>query len=951
MKVLPFLLIVFLLITAIDISFATSWTVGVGGDEWVGNVTMDDVSENANGYIELDESIIDSYDTSNYNDYYASGTVTVAYGQAISISSGNHTLTKAAFYLRRQGANTDFSMAVKVWNCSGTPGTDGIPTGSALATSDTVLGTDIPSSFGLVNFTFSTPYQLQDGTDYCIGAEIISQTSGYPWWGYDWSSPTHSGNLFVGKPSTGYNSHSNQDIIFYLYEHFTSGNLSIIVKDAEAISGGSAGDVFKNATIEGVNVTDTWFHGYWNYSTDNSSFAIEDLGNLTAGANVVFSNQTRYGSMVVELNTNNATLTSVLHNVTLYAGAGGAAAPSITSYAPTATIWPEVQDSQLFNVTVDQSTQCRWYINGTLTQTNATPSATHAYTNTSLKCGGCNVTASVNNTNGTDSQTWLFEVGADSIDMVILSEDQNNLSCLISWNTTRIGSNVTHWNVSYNHTTQYYIYHFRYDNVTIIVEQTATTNNETLWFNSSTLLPIGIYYINATAVTVPGISNIQNGSVNTTAQWVSWTVNQSANNIVVYDNGSVNASSTACEGQWSATHACANASDGNWSSYAESAGALTSYAYFNYTVPTAANQVESLWHIKSSADNENLTVPSTCWGGTLYLRARCSDIANSVLWQCDDGPGWTTLHTSVANIVYEQEMLFKYVSTWDNATAAPNITLTGLAANAGYNYSVRSCNATNNSLCSNSSIYSFTTAASMYTISGFILNATSGAGISGATVTGNGSLGGTSSGVDGNYSYSNVVNGVYSISASAAGYASNSTVVTVVGSDMTNQNITLSESGTNTVYACANELIMLNNWSAASQTFAQIDANLTNTSSYSYYNGTKFIDYWSGYPTNSAEIVPKNESCFIMFTADTTVECEPLSGDLTIPDATWFYTFLPGTVHKTVTDIDTSMTADGGDIWSLYRWDNVSQSYNTSGTVQPNEGVVVYSNTTFVWSV
>jgi hypothetical protein len=146
----------------------------------------------------------------------------------------------------------------------------------------------------------------------------------------------------------------------------------------------------------------------------------------------------------------------------------------------------------------------------------------------SLSGGGCNVTAAVNNTNGTDSQTWLFEVGADSIDMIILSEDQNNDSCLIRFDVPRIGTNVTHWNTLYNHTEEGRTYHKCFDNGTSIIQQTATSDNETLWFNSTTLLPTGIYYINATVTTFN--QPVKTGTwqyiahVNATAQY-PWALN------------------------------------------------------------------------------------------------------------------------------------------------------------------------------------------------------------------------------------------------------------------------------------------------------------------------------------------------------------------------------------------------------------------------------------------
>ena len=175
-------------------------------------------------------------------------------------------------------------------------------------------------------------------------------------------------------------------------------------------------------------------------------------------------------------------------------------APSITSYAPTGTIWPEVSDSHIFNVTTDQTTNCTWYINGSQVQYN-TSATEHTYTNTSLVGGHWNVTAIANNTNGTDSQTWLFEVGADSITYIVLQDTPTNQSMIMKWNVTRIGSNVTDWGIWLNYTFSGWTYYFRFTNATEIMNQTASSNNESLWFNDTSLLPTGVYYINATSDT------------------------------------------------------------------------------------------------------------------------------------------------------------------------------------------------------------------------------------------------------------------------------------------------------------------------------------------------------------------------------------------------------------------------------------------------------------------
>lgn len=156
----------------------------------------------------------------------------------------------------------------------------------------------------------------------------------------------------------------------------------------------------------------------------------------------------------------------------------------------------------------------------------------------------------------------------------------------------------------------------------------------------------------------------------------------------------------------------------------------------------------------------------------------------------------------------------------------------------------------------------------------------------------------------------------------------------------------------NYLYPGTNEWIIINNWSSADQTFLQIDNNLTNDTSHTYYNGTEWLSYIPGYDFNKNEIIPKNESELIFFDTTTTVACEVSLNDITIIGGRWHYIFLPDYTPKTLSTILTSMTSDGGDIWELYAWDNSTQSYTTTGshTVNPNEGLVVYSNNTFTWT-
>ena len=84
-------------------------------------------------------------------------------------------------------------------------------------------------------------------------------------------------------------------------------------------------------------------------------------------------------------------------------------APSIISYAPPTPVSDDEGATRTFNISVDQTVNVRWLINGTVVQTNE--SVTEAsYTNTSAVAGYWNVSAVATNENGTAMQTWWWSV-------------------------------------------------------------------------------------------------------------------------------------------------------------------------------------------------------------------------------------------------------------------------------------------------------------------------------------------------------------------------------------------------------------------------------------------------------------------------------------------------------------------------------------------------------------
>jgi len=83
--------------------------------------------------------------------------------------------------------------------------------------------------------------------------------------------------------------------------------------------------------------------------------------------------------------------------------------PEITYYAPESPVNDYAGANRTFEITITQTVNVSWQINGTEVQTNASVTET-SYTNTSAVNGIWNVAAIVSNANGTGMQTWTWTV-------------------------------------------------------------------------------------------------------------------------------------------------------------------------------------------------------------------------------------------------------------------------------------------------------------------------------------------------------------------------------------------------------------------------------------------------------------------------------------------------------------------------------------------------------------
>jgi len=131
-----------------------------------------------------------------------------------------------------------------------------------------------------------------------------------------------------------------------------------------------------------------------NISSGNANFSRTEPSAGAFNFSIRFYNLTHYNNAT----TSNSSVTVVIP-------------VNITSFAPPSPVSDTEGATLTFNITINQTVNVSWQINGTEVQTNE--SVTEAsYTNTSAAIGTWNVSAIVNNTNGTDMQTWTWTVEA-----------------------------------------------------------------------------------------------------------------------------------------------------------------------------------------------------------------------------------------------------------------------------------------------------------------------------------------------------------------------------------------------------------------------------------------------------------------------------------------------------------------------------------------------------------
>lgn len=192
----------------------TATGTDVNGDEVEYNIYIDEFDTFDSSNPILANSYAETNQDENWN---VSSTNYTKVSQ--SFISANGRMSSAKFYLKKVGSPTGNAIAA-LYELSGTHGTNAVPTGAALATSDNFDVSTLTTSYQLITFTFSGANRYNITAAYYY--EIVFEYSGgdadnYVQVGIDGSSPSDSGNpaYYTGgswTPTTA------KDVIFYVYQ-------------------------------------------------------------------------------------------------------------------------------------------------------------------------------------------------------------------------------------------------------------------------------------------------------------------------------------------------------------------------------------------------------------------------------------------------------------------------------------------------------------------------------------------------------------------------------------------------------------------------------------------------------------------------------------------------------------------------------------------------------------
>ncbi|MEK7642302.1 MAG: hypothetical protein AAB392_00700, partial [Patescibacteria group bacterium] len=279
---------------------------------------------------------VSSYDNTNKN-----GTLSMeddandytAIAQSFTSTGG--TLDSVKFYLQR-GGGVSGNIVAKLYAHSGTFGTNSVPTGAALATSETVSATSLvvgESRFYNFEFTAGNRYAMTNGTNYVISVEHTPAAGSNISGGDDSTSPTHPGN------TSAYNgtwSALSYDLVFNVY---ADGVVSTTT------STGTGSVTTATTTIANNQIMDAGVSKTWSLTASHEPFQM--LGTFLASS-----------STFKYTGTNNATVTpTTYYNLEISPSSGSPTVKLATTTGQTITVNNDFTINGSGAATVDANTR------------------------------------------------------------------------------------------------------------------------------------------------------------------------------------------------------------------------------------------------------------------------------------------------------------------------------------------------------------------------------------------------------------------------------------------------------------------------------------------------------------------------------------------------------------------------------------------------------------------
>jgi len=206
-----------------------------------------------------------------------------------------------------------------------------------------------------------------------------------------------------------------------------------------------------NVTITNLNTSEEW-QAETSPTSNYYQLVLANGTDIIAGEVLQFEVTSPYGW---QLNITNYTITADdianggLFNFNITLESPEKPAPNITSSAPSSPVTDYNGATRTFNITIDQPVNVSWLINGTLVKDSEKGVTEASYTNTSAVVGMWNVSAVVENANGTDMQTWIWNVMAPP---VVVNEfvSDNATEWIELYNKKDYAISLTGWTIEDN---------------------------------------------------------------------------------------------------------------------------------------------------------------------------------------------------------------------------------------------------------------------------------------------------------------------------------------------------------------------------------------------------------------------------------------------------------------------------------------------------------------------